>query len=212
MRVRIVVVSLLAAALGACDATPRPTSEAVASSYLVGEEKLCLSDVDCASTVCSYGVCAGLTSADRPWMTDAITAALGARVERGDLELPDLRRLIARELEAERHPDLKRARLLRGWARLDLDGAAAAALPLFESGTPILRFEAARVLLRRHDPRAEAWLVEQVVSRGPALVPFLVPEWRFFAPPARATILGLVAARGDATLRSRLETLDQQEP
>lgn len=211
MRDRFVLVVLALAALGACDATVRPGPAALALPYLAGEEKLCLSDADCASTVCSFGVCAGLISADRPWMTDAITAALAARVADGDVSLAELRPIFALELEADRYPDLRRARLLRGWARLDLEGAEAAARPLFASGTPILRFEAARVLLRAHDPQADAWLVQQVVSRGPALVPFLVPEWLFFAPPSRATILELVAARGDAALRSRLLTLDQQE-
>ncbi len=197
-------------ALTACDATERPSPAAVLAPFLGGEDRLCFADADCHSTVCSYGVCAGLASADRPWMTDAITDALAARLEAGDVTLTDLRAAFARALDPDGTPDLRRARLLRGWARVDAAGAAEAAGPLFQdvAGAPILRFEAARVRLAARDAEAEAWLVERVRAKGVALVPFLVPWWRFFAPSSRATILDLVTARGDAALRARLLTLD----
>lgn len=208
-----VVAWLLAWAGSACGVVERPEPRVVAEAYLAGEDRLCLSDADCASTVCSFGVCAGLVAADRPWMTDAITAALAARVEAGDLTPAELRTRFAEELAGDRHPALKRARLLRGWAVVERDGALAAARPLFAdaSTAPVLRFEAARILLRERDAAAEAWLVEQVRDKGPGLVPFLLAEWRFFAPPARSTILDLVAVRGDAALHGRLLTLEQQE-
>jgi hypothetical protein len=210
---RFVVACLNVGAGSACGVVERPEPRAVAEAYLAGEDRLCLSDADCASTVCSFGVCAGLVSADRPWMTDAITAALAARVEAGDLTPAELRARFAEELAGDRHPGLKRARLLRGWAVVEREGALAAARPLFADADtpPALRFEAARVLLRERDGAAETWLVEQVRDKGPGLVPFLMAEWRFFAPPARSTILELVAAQGDAALHSRLLNHDRQE-
>jgi len=211
---RFLLPSLWLLALTACDAGDAPTPAALLAPFLSGEDRLCFADADCRSTVCSYGVCAGLTSADRPWMTDTITDALGAHVAAGEVTLPDLRAAFARELGAGSTPDLRRARLLRGWARLDPEGAAEAARPLFADAgaAPVLRFEAARVRLARGDAEAEQWLVERVRAKGTALVPFLVPWWRFFAPASRAAILGLVAARGDAALRARLESIDQQVP
>jgi hypothetical protein len=196
-----------------CSGGSAPDAQALLAPFLEGEDKMCLEDEECTSTVCLMGVCAGLLTADREWMTEAVADALAADLRARGLEPRALRPAVERALaDREGTPDFRRARLLRGWARVDRPGAAEAArrvLDLPEEAL-IVRFEAARVLARGGDAQAQGWLAEQVQAQGAALAWFLAADLPFFAPGPRAAILESVTRAGASALLKRITDLQEE--